>query len=151
MGGSPLPFISMIRKVSFIPMGITFKSYNWESRRSRATAGVPSSRLGHFLWDSRRTRKSLDTFFSGFFLVFSCHKFHPTISPHTHTHLIHFVSFHYSCDGAVRRGLPASLLFRDLQLRGFIASHPLTHPFVGLELSILYKLREIKLTNKKVK
>ena len=43
------------------------------------------------------------------------------IPPFLHTHLIHFVSFHFisSCDGR-----PASLLFTDFQYTGFIAFIP---------------------------
>ena len=60
-------------------------------RRSPPTAGIPSSRLGHFMWVSWWTKRGLGRFFSGF-LPFS-----PTtnfIPPFLHSHLIHFVSFH---------------------------------------------------------
>ena len=103
-------------------------------RRSPPTAGVPSSRLGPYMWVSWWTKRGLGGFFSGF-LPFS-----PTtnfIPPFLHSHFIHFVWFHQPLWWCVRRGRPAPLLLTDLQYRGFIASHPSTRPCVGHELRIL--------------
>ena len=61
-------------------------------RRTPPTAGVPSSRLGHSMWVSWLTKRSLGRLFSGI-LPFS-----PTINfipPFLHTHLIHFVTVHF--------------------------------------------------------
>ena len=68
------------------------------------------------MWVSWWTKCSLDRFFSGFL------PFAPTtdfIPPFLHTHLIHFVSFHFirPCNGA-SGVVPASLLFADFN-KGF--------------------------------
>ena len=79
-------------------------------RRSHATAGVPSSRLGHSMGVSRWTKRGLGRFFAGF-LPFS-----PTtnfIPPFLHRHLNHFVPFHQPLWWCVRRGRPAPLLLTD--------------------------------------
>ena len=83
------------------------------------TAGVPSLHLGHSMC-ALSMKSSLCRFFSGF-LTFS-----PTtnfIPPLFHTHLIPLVSF-----VPVMVHQATSLLFTDLQQRGFIASHLLTRP-----------------------
>ena len=102
-------------------------------RRSTPTAGVPSSRLGHYMLVSWWTKRGLGRFFSGFLPFSRTTNF---IQPFLHAHLIHFVSFHQPLWWCVRRGRPASLLFTDLQHRDFIASHPSTRPCVGHELRI---------------
>ena len=85
-------------------------------RRSPPTAGIPSSRLGDSMWVSWWTKRSLGKFFSGF-LSFPPAKI--VIPPFFQTYLIRLGSFRFirSCDGAFRRGRPASLLFTDLQLK----------------------------------
>ena len=101
---------------------------------SPSAAGAPSSRLGHSMWVSWWTKRSMVRF-SGVSPVFPYHKFHSTISPHS-SHSFRFISFDLSLWSCVRRGRPASLLFTDLQQRGIIASHPSTRPCVGYELRI---------------
>ena len=71
------------------------------------------SRLGHSMWVSWCTKRGLCRFFSGFLRVSPRTN---SIPPFLHTHLIHFVSFHFMslCDGAsgaVGRHRCYSLLF----------------------------------------
>ena len=78
-------------------------------RRSPATAGVSSSRLGHSMWVSWWTKRDLGRFFMGF-LPFS-----PTtnfIPPFLHTHLIHF-----------RFISSALVMVRQAWLAGTLATH----------------------------
>ena len=60
-------------------------------RRSPPTAGVPSSRLGPFMWVLWCTKRGLGRLFTGFLPFSTTTNFIP---PFLHTHLIHFVSFH---------------------------------------------------------
>ena len=73
-------------------------------RCSSPTAGVPSSRLDHSIWVSWWTKRSLGRFFLGF----PCHKFHPTISPHS-SHSFRFISFS-SATVVVRQACSAGIL-----------------------------------------
>ena len=102
-------------------------------RHSPPTAGVPSSHHGLSMWVSWWTKRHLGKFFAGFLPFSPTTNFLPQF---LHTHLIHFVSFHQPLWWCIRRGLPAPLLFTDLQYQGFIASHPSTRPCVGHELRI---------------
>ena len=60
---------------------------------SPSTTGVPSSRLGHSMWVSWWTKRSLGRFLLGVLPFSLTTNFIP---PFLHTHLIHFVSFHSS-------------------------------------------------------
>ena len=96
--------------------------------RSSATAGVPRSRLGHFMWVSKRMKQS-GAGFLGVFPVFSCHEFNSTIWPYS-SHSFHFIS---PCDDTT------AIVDRHpyySQQMGFIASHPSTRPCVGHEFEI---------------
>ena len=109
-------------------------------RRSRPTAGVPSSRLGPSMWVSWWRKRGLGRFFAGFLPFSPTANFIPLF---LHTHLIHFVPFHQPLWWCVRHGRPAPLPFTDLQYRGFIASHPSTRPCVRQELRIFLLEEEV--------
>ena len=92
-------------------------------------------RVPFTLWVSWWKKRNLGRFITGFLFFFPSTNFIP---PFRHTHLIHFVSFHPPLWWCIRRRQPASLLFTDLQLRVFIASHPLSRLCVGHELKGLF-------------
>ena len=67
----------------------------------------------------------------------------PQISFHHISTLIspfRFISFHRPPCWCDRRGRPAPLLLTALKYKGFIASHSITRPCVGLELRMLFML-----------
>ena len=68
-------------------------------RRSPPIAGVPISRLGHSMWVSWWTKRSLGRLFSRFLSFSPATNFIPLF---LHTHLIRLVSFHFirPCDCA---------------------------------------------------
>ena len=86
-------------------------------RRSPPTAGVPSSRLGHSMWVSWWMKRDLGRFSWGLSPFSPATNFIPLC---LHTHLIHFVLFHFirTSDGASGVGGLAFLLFTDLQTKG---------------------------------
>ena len=96
-----------------------------ETRTRDHSAGISSSLLWYFLWASRWTKQSLGKFFSEF-LQFFLVKFHSIFSPHP-SHSFYIIR------PCVKRGQPESLLFTNLQYRGFIASLPPTRPCVEHE------------------
>ena len=97
-------------------------------RRSPPTAGVPNSSLGHSMWVSWWTKRSLSRFFSGFLLFSPATNIIPSF---LHTHLIHFVSFHCivlliairPSDGDVKPGGPLGA-FREAHAMSRVAPSP---------------------------
>ena len=95
-------------------------------------AKIPSSRLGHSMWVSWCTKRSLDRFFSGFLPFFLTTNFIPPFLQTSHP--FRFISLNQPLWWWEMRDRPAPLLFTDLQYRGFITSHPSTQPSAGHEL-----------------
>ena len=91
--------------------------------RSPLTAEVPSSSLGHSMWVSWLTKRSLGRIFSGF-PVFLRQKYISTISPHS------FITFYYNFpwDGA----------------SGMVSRHPSQSQNLNKELISCQKTFQIK-------
>ena len=84
---------------------------------SHRCAGVPISRLSHSMWVSWWMKRDLGRFSWGLSPFSPATNFIPLC---LHTHLIHFVLFHFirTSDGASGVGGLAFLLFTDLQTKG---------------------------------
>ena len=97
---------------------------------SLPTAGVPSSHSSHSMWFSWWVNQSLGSGLLPFSFATN------SISPFLHTHLIHFVLYHFicPCDGASGLVSRRPCYSQTTKYRGSITSHSLIRSYVRQEL-----------------